>query len=110
MANLLPTIYWSILSGVLLTFGDISMRFFIDKYEKYDLFLVTVFLYTFGVFCMMMSFFGKDIAVATVMAIIFNAVFLLLINNFYFNEPLSLMGYLGILVAFIAVIILEVYV
>jgi uncharacterized membrane protein len=57
----------------------------------------------------MMSFFGKDIAVASVMTVLVNALILLAVNAWYFKDPLSSLGYVGIGVAFIAIIILEIY-
>ncbi len=105
----LPSLVWILASGVLLTVGDICVRFFFVDTNKYSLFLGAFVLYMLGIACLMCSFFGRDIAVASVMTVLVNATILLIINAWYFNEPLSCMGYVGMSCAFVSIILLEVY-
>lgn len=109
IATYVPSLYWIILSGFLLTVGDIFARFFLVDNQKQSLFWAAFGVYVAGIWCLMMSFFGRDIAVASVMTVLVNATILMMINAWYFQEPLSLMGYIGMSCAFISIIILEVY-
>lgn len=106
--TLVPNVVWIVASGVFLTAGDIVMRFFLASHRA-SLCGGAFVLYMCGIGAMMMSFFGKDIAVASVLAVVVNAVTLLLVNALYFHEPLSGMGYVGIGVACVAICILELY-
>lgn len=109
IATYMPSLYWILLSGVLLTVGDISARFFLADNQKQLLFWSAFGMYILGIWCLMMSFFGRDIAVASVMTVLVNATVLMVINARYFNEPLSFMGYVGMSCAFVSIILLEVY-
>ncbi len=109
IATYLPSLYWILLSGTLLTVGDICARFFLDDNQKQYLFWAAFAIYIAGIWCLMMSFFGRDIAVASVMTVLVNATVLMIINAWYFHEPLSFMGYIGMVCAFLAIIILELY-
>jgi hypothetical protein len=106
ISNLLPAIAWSLLSGLVLTGGDIVLRMsFADKWTSG--FYLTFMIYMLGIFFMMMSFFQQNIAVATVAAVIINAVGYLVVVYFLYGDTISMPQLAGIVLGLCAFAILE---
>jgi hypothetical protein len=75
IASTLPSFVWALSSGVILTIGDVILRSWFQSSTKYG-FALALSTYMLGIFFMMMSFFDKNIAVATVAAVVINGVIL----------------------------------
>jgi len=106
IAGLLPSLAWIFIGALFLTAGDIAMRSYFAKTLPYG-FGISLFAYMLGILCMMMSFFGKHIAIASVAAVILNIVIYLLISHFFYGDTLSPMEISGIILGLVAVTVLE---
>ncbi len=82
------------------------LRSWLETKWKYG-FEFTFLVYISGVFCMMMSFFQQNIAVATVAAVILNAVGYLLFAYFYYGDTIGTWQIAGIILGLVAFAILE---
>lgn len=101
---------WVLLGGLLLTAGDVVIKYWIANAEHPGmLFGAGYALYLIGVLCMIMSFFGQNIALATMAAILVNVISLTLVSSWIFNESVSVLGYLGLGIAFVALGLIEFY-
>ena len=106
LSNFLPALVWTILSGFILTGGDIMLRSWLQTKWSHG-FEFTFLVYISGVFCMMMSFFQQNIALATVAAVILNAVGYLLFAYFYYGDTIGVWQIVGIVLGLIAFTIIE---
>lgn len=95
-----------IAGGIILTFGDIIMKRWIGNNNRY-LFALGIIVYLCGTIFLAFSFKYKNIAVASMMMIIFNILLLTVLTYLYFKEPLNLKQMIGIAVGILSVIILE---
>jgi hypothetical protein len=107
LSSFLPAIVWSVLSGVILTAGDVTLRFWFEAKWAHG-FEVTFLLYMLGVFFMMMSFFEQNIAIATIAAIVLNAVGYLVAVYFIYGDSITLWQTVGVALGLIALAILEI--
>src|SRR6185369_7356243 len=101
-----PAVGWTITSGIILTAGDLVLRQWLDTRWEGGFWLVFA-IYMAGIFCMMMSFLSQNIAIATVAAIIANAVFYIVASYFIFGDTISALKIVGIVVGFVSFAILE---
>jgi multidrug transporter EmrE-like cation transporter len=92
--------------GVILTFGDIVMKKWVAT-SNYYLYAAGLAIYLVGLNFLAQSFRYKNIAVASVILVIFNVAILALVSWLYFKEALSLMQILGIVLGIAAIVILE---
>jgi glucose uptake protein len=92
--------------GVILTLGDIVAKQWVASNKNY-LFLLVLFLYLFGLIFLVFSFKYKNIAVASLIFVIFNIITLTLVSWFYFNERLTPLELAGIVLGLVAVSLLE---
>lgn len=106
ISTLLPNILWIFLSGTFLTLGDIALRMWFAS-DLRNGFLIAFLLYVTGIFCMMMSFFEKNIAVATIAAVLVNIIIYLAVSNYLYGDTLNGWHFFGIGLGFIAIIIFE---
>jgi len=96
------------IGGLFLTAGDIIMKKWVINNSFYFYFAGIV-VYLIALNFLAQSYKFKNIAVASMIFVIFNIVTLAIISWFYFKETLSPMQILGIVLGISSVIILEVY-
>lgn len=102
----LSPIMWIILGSTFLTAGDISFRYYIENHWSYG-FIISFGIYTIGMFLMVMSFFGQNIAVATVIAILLNISGYLALAYFLFGDTIGVREGVGLILGFVAIYLLE---
>ncbi len=105
-SQLLPSLSWIIISSLFLTAGDISFRYYIENHWNMG-FVVSFGIYMIGIFFLTMSFFGQNIAVATVIGILFNITTYLIFAYFLFGDMISIRESIGLLLGFAAIFLLE---
>lgn len=94
------------LGGLILTFGDIIMKKWVQTHHTV-FYVVGLTIYLIGLNFLAQSFRFKNIAVASVIFVIFNVVTLALVSWLYFRETLSPLQISGIVLGILAVTILE---
>ena len=106
ISTFLPTVAWTVITGILLTLGDLVLREWLDT--RWPLgFWVVLTIYMVGTFCMMMSFFSQNIAVATVAAVVANAVGYVVASYFIFGDTISALKIMGMFAGIVSFAILE---
>jgi multidrug transporter EmrE-like cation transporter len=92
--------------GVVLTVGDLIMKKWVAGGGNliYGLGLA---VYMVGMVFLSQSYRFKNIAVASLMLVIFNIVTLLIISWFFYHEQLSVLQFVGFIFGLISVVILE---
>lgn len=106
LANSLPPIVWALLAGFILTGADIVFRYWQDTPWRGG-FWVALGIYTVGVMCMMFTFFGKNIAIATMLTVLINMISYLVVAYFIFGDTLSPIKLFGLGLGLIAIFVLE---
>ena len=106
LSTLLPAAAWVVMSGLLLTIGDVLFRFGVGTHSGL-LFAGAYVVYAVGVFSMTMSFFGQNIALATLAAILVNVIGITIVSLWYFGDEISLMQWAGIALGIAALFMLE---
>lgn len=96
-----------LIGGIILTIGDIVMKKWVTN-NNYVFYIVGLIVYLIGLNFLAQSFKYKNIAVASVIFVIFNVVTLSLVSWLYFKETLSLFQIIGIVLGICSVIILEI--
>lgn len=94
------------IGGVVLTVGDIIMKRWTQTNEPF-VYAGGMVVYLIGLTFLAFSFKYKGIAVASVLFIVFNVATLAIVGWLFFNEPLSAHKLIGISLALIAVVVLE---
>ena len=92
--------------GIILTVGDFLMKKWVNT-NSYLFYIIGMAVYLIGLNFLAQSFKFENIAVASVIFVIFNVVTLSLVSWFYFKETLSNLQIAGIVVGLIAVVLLE---
>lgn len=95
-----------LIGGLILTIGDIAMKKWVNT-NSYVFYFLGLFVYLIGLNFLAQSFKYKNIAVASVIFIIFNVIILSFVSWIYFKESLSLMQIAGIVIGIIAIVVLE---
>ena len=95
-----------IVGGIILTCGDIIMKNWTITNSNLT-FINGILVWLLGLVLLAFSFKYKDIAVASMIFVIANIITLAIVNWGYYNESLSLLKVVGILIGFVAVVILE---
>jgi len=103
--NYLPIILL-LAGGVIVTIGDIAMKKWVVS-NLASFYLIGMIIYIVGLNFLAQSFKYRNIAVASVMFIIFNVVTLSIVSWLYFKEPLSTPNIIGMALGIIAVIVME---
>lgn len=93
--------------GAILTIGDICMKEWVVK-DRGIWFVVGMLVYLVGMVFLAYSFKYKNIAVASVIFVIFNVAILSLVSWLYFKEELSGLQISGILLGLVSVVLLEI--
>jgi len=97
---------WLIFGGTILTVGDIFFKYW-TKNPKTWLYIVGIAIYLVGLTFLVQSFKTQNIAVASAVFVIINIVTLGLVSWLFFKEPLTTLQIIGIAIAIIAILILE---
>jgi multidrug transporter EmrE-like cation transporter len=94
------------IGGIILTVGDVIAARWVHTGGNY-LYIFIMLLYMFGMFFLISSYKSEDIAVASVILVIFNVVILTIAGILFFHEGVSITKIVGILLGLIAVVLLE---
>ncbi len=92
--------------GIVLTSGDIVMKQWVAT-DKKPFFFIGLAVYLVGLVFLSLSFKYKNIAIASVLLVIFNVSTLLLVSWLFYHETLSTWQVVGLLLGLAAVVILE---
>ncbi|MDE1925246.1 MAG: hypothetical protein KGH79_03650 [Patescibacteria group bacterium] len=92
--------------GALLTLGDVVFKYWL-LHPHSLLYVAGLVLYLGGLIFLIASYRYQNIAVASAMLVLFNIATLALVSWLYFKEPLSYLQIGGLLVAAVAIILLE---
>ena len=92
--------------GLVLTVGDLIMKRWVGN-GSLSLYFLGLGVYLIGMVFLSQSFRFKNIAVASLMLVLFNIISLLLVSWFIYQEKLSLIQIIGVLLGLISIIILE---
>ena len=106
LAALMPHTYWVVISSVLLTLADIMLREWFESHWAYG-FPITLSVYCIGVFCLVMGFFGQNIALVTMIGILLNIVFYLGYSYFAYGDALNIQQIIGVMLGFGAIYLLK---
>jgi len=98
---------WLIFGGFILTIGDIFFKFWTKNPHNW-MYLVGISIYVIGLMFLIQSFKHTNIAVASAIFVVANIVTLAIVSWLFFNEPLSTVQMIGVLLAIISIIILEI--
>ena len=92
--------------SIFLTIGDLVAKLWV-QHDRMLYFGITLLLYLLGLVCLIYSFRFKNIAVASMMLIALNILTLTLCSWLIYGEPLNRVELGGLLLAFIALCLLE---
>lgn len=95
-----------LIGGLILTVGDIFMKKWVNT-NAYLFYFIGLATYLIGLNFLAQSFKFKNIAVASVIFVIFNVVTLSIVSWLYFKETLSPLQITGMIIGIIAIIVLE---
>ena len=98
--------FYIIVGGILLTVGDIIFKHWLVS-DKPILLIPGIISYAGGLVCLILSYRSINIAVASALMVIFNIVFLAIASTFLFKEHLSTYQLIGLVIAIIAILFLE---
>ena len=96
----------TLVGGLVLTTGDILMKKWV-VINNYYFFSSGLFIYLIGLCFLAFSFRYENIAVASILLVLFNVISLSLVSYFYFGEKLNLVQIFAIILGLVAVVILE---
>lgn len=94
------------IGGTALTIGDIIFKFWITN-NRPSLFAAGLMVYVVGLLFLIQTFKTEHIATASMIFIIFNIVTLALVSAYYFEEHLTNLQLTGVVLAMVAVVIME---
>lgn len=106
VAQTLPSLTWTIIGGILLTVGDVALRSWFETHWKFG-FTASFVIYVLGMLCMMMSFFGENIAIATVVMVLLNTILYLVISYYLYGDTLHTPQMIGIALGMVAIVFLK---
>ena len=96
------------IGGLILTAGDLVMKKWVITPHFY-LYIIGLLIYMIGMMFLVETYKYENIAVASLIFIIFNIITLLIFSWFYFKEPLSLMKIVCLLLGIISITLLEIF-
>jgi len=102
----MPALLWCAVGGVILTVGDILFKFWVERPSPL-LYVSGLALYLLGAVFLVQSYKSENIAVATVIFIVFNVVTLSIVSWLYFGERLSALQIGAVVLALGAIALLE---
>ncbi len=104
--------YWPLLllfiGGVVLTIGDIVMKKWVAMSNAW-FYVIGLVIYLAGLNFLAQSFKYENMAIASMIFVIFNVVTLAMVSWIYFKERLSFFGVVGIVLGIASIIVLEVW-
>ncbi len=92
--------------GILLTVGDIILKKWVVN-SSWNLYLAGLFVWLIALNALAYSFKFQNIAVASMLIVIFNVATLAVVSAYYFGEPLSNKQLFGLLLGLASVALLE---
>lgn len=92
--------------GTILTIGDIVMKKWVNMHGAYW-YILGLAVYFVGLNFLAHSFKYENIAVASVVFVIFNVVTLSLVSWLYFKEALTVMQLIGMAIGIVSIVVLE---
>ncbi|MFA5051543.1 MAG: SMR family transporter [Patescibacteria group bacterium] len=95
-----------LLGGVILTAGDLFMKQWVNSNRRL-FYIIGLVIYMVGMLFLAQSFKHKNIAVASVVFVLFNVVTLAVVSWLYFKEGLSGWQIAGIVLGLASVVVLE---
>jgi multidrug transporter EmrE-like cation transporter len=102
--------WWALIilaiGGILLTIGDLFMKKWVMS-NAAGIYVTGMIFYVIGLNFLAASFKYKNIAVASVIFVLFNVITLLLFSYFYFKEGLSSYEIIGMVLGIVAIVLLE---
>jgi len=101
-----PGFLYVILGSISLTIGDLFMKIWVGNNSCKD-FSIGFICYSIGMIFLALSFKYKNIAIASMMLVLFNIITLLIVSWVIFKEPMSIKEIIGILLGISAIILLE---
>jgi multidrug transporter EmrE-like cation transporter len=104
--NWIPFVLLGI-GGLILTVGDIVMKEWVVTNKSY-FYVIGMVIYLVGMLFLAQSFKYKNIAVASVIFVLFNVITLSIVSWFYFNEKLSSLEMAGMVMGLVSIILLEI--
>jgi len=102
----MPALLLLLIGGLLDTVGDIIFKFWIEKNNNLT-YIIGIVVYVLGLMFLIESYKTQNIAVASVVFVMFNIITLSLVSWLYFKEPLSVFQIVGVLLAFASIFLLE---
>ncbi len=102
----MPSIIYLTIGGTILTIGDIVFKYYAQKPHT-SLYFSGLLIYLLGLTFLVQSFKSENMAVASTIFVIINVIILSLVSWLYFKEPLSMYQMVGIVVACVGVVLLE---
>jgi multidrug transporter EmrE-like cation transporter len=103
--NYFPLILLAV-GGIILTLGDIAMKKWVVT-NSWMIYGIGMVAWIIGLNFLALSFRYKNIAVASLIFVLFNIITLLLFSYFYFKEGLSTFEIIGMILGVSAIIFLE---
>ena len=105
----MPSIAWLALGGTLLTAGDILLKSWVERSLPYfsAMYLGGLAIYIVGLIFLIESFRTENIAAATAIFVLINIATLAVVSWLYFGDKISLLQFIGLLLAAAAVVLLE---
>lgn len=94
------------LGGIVLTIGDLVMKKWVGNSSPF-LYGLGLTIYLIGMVFLSQSFKFKNIAIASLMLVLFNVIILLIVSWFFYQEKLSTIQMIGVFLGLISIIILE---
>ena len=94
------------LGGTVLTVGDLMMKKWVEG-GNFFIYGLGLFIYLIGMVFLSQSFKFKNIAVASLMLVLFNIITLLIVSWFLYQEKLSTIQFVGIFLGLVSIVILE---
>ena len=95
-----------LIGGVVLTVGDVFMKKWVGT-DNYLFYVFGMLIYLVGLNFLAQSFKYKNIAVASVILVLFNVITLALFSWLYFKETLTTTQIIGIVLGLTSVVVLE---
>ncbi len=95
-----------LIGGLILTIGDIVFKKWAIT-GNWPTFFFGLFIWTIGLVFLAFSFKYKNIAIASLIFSLSNVILLTLISYFYFNESITTLQFIGIILGITAVVLLE---
>jgi len=95
-----------LIGGLILTIGDIVFKKWAISGD-WKTFLFGLSIWTIGLVFLAFSFKYKNIAIASLIFSLSNVILLTLISYFYFNESITALQFIGIILGITAVVLLE---